>query len=105
MLINDKPHDECGIIGIFAPNEDVARMAYFGLYALQHRGQEAAGIAVSDGVMARVHKDVGLVRFGTQENDDERLCHRRMPAFLKFSISLGSTGYAPGLNACPVSIS
>jgi len=61
MLINDKPHDECGIIGIFAPNEDVARMAYFGLYALQHRGQEAAGIAVSDGVMARVHKEVGLV--------------------------------------------
>jgi len=61
MLINDKPHDECGIIGIFAPNEDVARMAYFRLYALQHRGQEAAGIAVSDGVMARVHKDVGLV--------------------------------------------
>src|SRR5574341_1086033 len=61
MLSNDKPHDECGVIGIFAPNEDVARMAYFGLYALQHRGQEAAGIAVSDGVMARVHKDVGLV--------------------------------------------
>src|SRR5574341_613483 len=58
---NDKPHDECGIIGIFAPDEDVARMAYFGLYALQHRGQEAAGIAVSDGVTARLHKDAGLV--------------------------------------------
>src|SRR5574341_1004890 len=48
---------------------------------------------------------VGLVRFGTHENDDERLCHRRMPAFLKFSISLGSAGYAPGSNACPVSLS
>lgn len=57
----DNPHDECGIIGIFAPNEDVARMAYFGLHALQHRGQEAAGIAVSDGVMTRVHKGAGLV--------------------------------------------
>ena len=61
MVIDDKPHDECGIIGIFAPNEDVGRMAYFGLYALQHRGQEAAGIAVSDGTVVRQHKDVGLV--------------------------------------------
>ncbi len=60
-MIDDKPHDECGIIGIFAPNEDVARMAFFGLYALQHRGQEAAGIAVSDGMTARLYKDIGLV--------------------------------------------
>lgn len=60
-MINDSPHDECGIIGIFAPNEDVARMAFFGLFALQHRGQEAAGIAVSDGAMVRMHKEVGLV--------------------------------------------
>jgi amidophosphoribosyltransferase len=58
---DDKPHDECGLIAIFAPNEDVARMAYFGLYALQHRGQEAAGIAVSDGHTARIYKDAGLV--------------------------------------------
>ncbi len=58
---DDKPHDECGIIGVFAPDEDVARMAFFGLYALQHRGQEAAGVAVSDGATARLHKDVGLV--------------------------------------------
>jgi len=55
------PHEECGIIGIFAPNEDVATMAFFGLFALQHRGQEAAGIAVSDGQKVRLHKDVGLV--------------------------------------------
>lgn len=59
--MEDKPHDECGIVGIFAPDEDVARMAFFGLYALQHRGQEAAGVAVSDGATARLHKDVGLV--------------------------------------------
>ncbi len=57
----DRPHEECGVLGIFAPNEDVARMAFFGLYALQHRGQEAAGIAVSDGRTMRLHKDVGLV--------------------------------------------
>lgn len=55
------PHEECGIIGIFAPNEDVATMAFFGLYALQHRGQEAAGIAVSDGKAIVLHKDIGLV--------------------------------------------
>ena len=59
--IDDQPHDACGIIGVFAPNEDVASMAYFGIYALQHRGQEAAGIAVSDGHTARLHKDMGLV--------------------------------------------
>jgi amidophosphoribosyltransferase len=58
---DDRPREECGLIGVFAPHEDVARMAYFGLHALQHRGQEAAGIAVSDGTTARLHKDVGLV--------------------------------------------
>jgi amidophosphoribosyltransferase len=59
--LDDRPFDECGIIGIFAPNEDVASMVYFGLYALQHRGQEAAGIAVSDGAAARIYKGEGLV--------------------------------------------
>ncbi|MBP7355703.1 MAG: class II glutamine amidotransferase, partial [Longilinea sp.] len=61
MWLDDTPHEECGIIGIFAPDEDVARMAFFGLFALQHRGQEAAGIAVSDGHTIRMHKDLGLV--------------------------------------------
>lgn len=60
-LEDDHPHEECGVIGVFAPNEDVARMTFFGLYALQHRGQEAAGIAVADGQMISMHKDVGLV--------------------------------------------
>ena len=60
-LREDHPHDECGVVAIYAPQEDVARMAFFGLYALQHRGQEAAGIAVSDGSSIRMHKDIGLV--------------------------------------------
>jgi amidophosphoribosyltransferase len=60
-MFKDSPHEECGIIGIFAPKEDVARMAYFGLFALQHRGEEAAGIAVSDGASIHLHKDAGLV--------------------------------------------
>ena len=58
---DDHPHEECGVIGIFAPNEDVARMTFFGLYALQHRGQEAAGIAVADGQTISLYKGVGLV--------------------------------------------
>jgi amidophosphoribosyltransferase len=61
LFSSDKPHDECGIVGVFAPHEDVATMAFFGLFALQHRGQEAAGIAVSDGETVRLHKDTGLV--------------------------------------------
>jgi amidophosphoribosyltransferase len=51
----------CGIIGIFAPGRDAARLAYFGLYALQHRGQESAGIAAADGGTIRSHKDMGLI--------------------------------------------
>ena len=58
---DDHPKEECGLIGVFAPNEDVARMAYFGLFALQHRGQEAAGIAVSDGETMSMHKNIGLI--------------------------------------------
>ena len=60
-LSGDHPREECGVLGIFAPDEDVASMAYFGLFALQHRGQEAAGIAVSDGQATRIYKDAGLV--------------------------------------------
>ncbi len=57
----EPPGEECGVFGVFAPGEDVAKLSYFGLYALQHRGQEAAGIAVSDGAQIVVFKDLGLV--------------------------------------------
>jgi len=53
--------EECGLFGIYAPGEDAARLTYFGLFALQHRGQESAGIAVSDGKTVRMYKDLGLV--------------------------------------------
>ena len=62
LLDDDKgPQDACGVVGIWAPDEDVARLAYFSLYALQHRGQESAGIAVSDSERILVVKDMGLV--------------------------------------------
>jgi amidophosphoribosyltransferase len=55
------PRDACGVFGVWTHGEDVAKLAYFGLYALQHRGQESAGIAVSDGTRIMVFKDMGLV--------------------------------------------
>lgn len=57
----DMLHDECGLFGIWAPGRDVARLTYFGIFALQHRGQESAGIAVGDGQTVLVRKDLGHV--------------------------------------------
>jgi amidophosphoribosyltransferase len=54
-------HESCGVFGIYAPGEDVARLTYFALYILQHRGQESAGIATSDGKRIYVHTATGLV--------------------------------------------
>jgi amidophosphoribosyltransferase len=51
----------CGVFGVYGPGRDVARLSYFGLFALQHRGQESAGIAVSDGGRLTVLRDMGLV--------------------------------------------
>ena len=61
MDVHDHPKDECGVFGVFAPHEETAKLTYFGLYALQHRGQESAGIAVADGDRIMVFKDMGLV--------------------------------------------
>ncbi len=58
---SDRFHDSCGVFGIYAPGRDVARLTFFGLYALQHRGQESAGIAVADEGQITVVKDMGLV--------------------------------------------
>ena len=57
----DKPKDECGVFGIYGSGENVSRITYFGLHALQHRGQESAGMAISDGKDIKVHKGMGLV--------------------------------------------
>ena len=62
--------DECGVVAVYAPGEDVARLTYYALYALQHRGQESAGIAVSDGRSILVSKEMGLV---SQVFDERKL--------------------------------
>lgn len=57
----DKPEEACGVFGVYAPGQDVAKLTYFGLYALQHRGQESAGIATFEGNQVHLHKEMGLV--------------------------------------------
>jgi len=79
------PKDACGVFGVWAPGEDVAKLAYYGLFALQHRGQEAAGIAVSDFSNVIVYKDLGLV---AQVFDESVL------ASLSGSLAIGHTRYS-----------
>ncbi len=79
------PKDACGVFGVWAPGEDVAKLTYYGLYALQHRGQEAAGIAVSDFSNVIVYKDLGLV---AQVFDESTL------ASLTGSLAIGHTRYS-----------
>jgi amidophosphoribosyltransferase len=75
----------CGLFGIHAADRDVARVTYFGLFALQHRGQESAGIAVSDGGRLTALRDMGLV---TQVFDEQKLCG------LHGEIAIGHTRYS-----------
>jgi amidophosphoribosyltransferase len=81
----DAPKEECGVFGVFAPGEEVARLAFFGLFALQHRGQESAGIAVSDGHRISAHKEMGLV---TQVFDEDVLLR------LTGHVAIGHTRYS-----------
>jgi amidophosphoribosyltransferase len=77
--------EECGVFGVWAPGEDVAKLTYYGLYALQHRGQEAAGMAVSDGAAVVVYKELGLV---AQVFDEAIL------GTLKGHLAIGHTRYS-----------
>lgn len=79
-----EPREECGVFGVWAPGEDVSKLTYYGLYALQHRGQEAAGIAVGDGEQILVFKDLGLV---SQVFDEQSL------ESLKGHIGIGHNRY------------
>src|SRR3954467_9722152 len=70
LPLRDGPRDECGGFGVYAPESEVARLAYFALYALQHRGQESAGIATTENGHIMTVRDLGLV---SQVFDEEKL--------------------------------
>jgi amidophosphoribosyltransferase len=82
---DDTPKEACGVFGVFAPDQPVSHLTYLGLYALQHRGQESAGMAVSDGQSVTVVKDMGLV---SNAFDDRTL------AALTGHLAIGHTRYS-----------
>ncbi len=82
---DDSAREACGVVGVYARGEEAARAVFFGLYALQHRGQESAGIATSDGRSIRAHTEMGLVGQAFQEYDLSRL-----PGYM----SIGHTRYS-----------
>src|SRR5437016_7510029 len=88
---DDKIHEACGVFGVFGPDEDVARLTFFGLYALQHRGQESAGIATSDGVQLHLFAEMGLV---SQIFDEENL------TALTGHMAIGHTRYSTTGSSC-----
>jgi len=91
-------HESCGVFGVYAPGINVAQTTFFALFALQHRGQESAGIAVTDGDGIKIHTSMGLVSQAFTEND---------LALLKGYIGIGhnrysTTGSSRPVNAQPV---
>jgi len=92
------PQDQCGVFGVWAPGEDVAKLTYFGLYALQHRGQESAGIAVSNGRQILVYKDMGLVSQVFDEATLESLKGHLAVGHARYS----TTGASTWENAQPI---
>jgi amidophosphoribosyltransferase len=92
------PRDECGVFGIYAPGSDVARLAYFALYALQHRGQESAGIATSEGGPIVTLRDLGLV---SQVFDEAKL--RALAGTMALGhVRYSTTGSSAWENAQPI---
>jgi amidophosphoribosyltransferase len=85
LIGDDRPEEACGVFGVYGPGRDVSRLTYFGLHALQHRGQESAGIAVADGESTVVFKDMGLV---PQVFDERKL------ASLQGHIAVGHVRYS-----------
>ena len=91
-----KPRHECGICGVFG-HQDAAKLVYFGLYALQHRGQESAGIIASDGKKVAIHKDMGLVADVFSERTLQRLSGHLAVGHVRYS----TTGESNIVNTQP----
>jgi amidophosphoribosyltransferase len=96
--LRDGPRDECGVFGVYAPEHDVARLAYFALYALQHRGQESAGISTCDGGHMTTQRDLGLVSQVFDERSLRALTGEMAIGHVRYSTT-GGTGWE---NAQPV---
>ena len=98
LLDEDKgPQDACGVFGVYAPDEEVAKLTFYGLYALQHRGQESAGIATSDGERIVIFKDMGLVSQVFTESDLSSLKGEIAIGHCRYS----TTGSSTWVNAQP----
>ena len=98
VLDDDKaPQDACGVFGVWAPSEEVAKLTFYGLYALQHRGQESAGIAASDGERILIYKDMGLVSQVFTETDLASLTGDLAIGHCRYS----TTGSSTWVNAQP----
>ena len=98
---DDSPHDACGVIGAYLPgstDSEAAQVAYFGLFALQHRGQESAGIAVGDGRTLRNFTNVGLVSNAFRQEDLDRLPGHVAIGHTRYS----TTGSSSAMNAQPI---
>lgn len=93
-------HESCGVFGIYGHGEDVARLTYFALYALQHRGQESSGIASSDGQTIRLHADMGLVAQVFNEDILNRLPGNIAIGHNRYS----TTGSSRVINAQPIKV-
>jgi amidophosphoribosyltransferase len=94
----DKPKEACGVFAVYAPDEDVSRLTYFGLYALQHRGQESAGIATTFGGEITCYKDMGLVNLVFTEKILRLLKGKAALGHIRYS----TTGSSVEANAQPV---
>ncbi|MHB9114804.1 MAG: amidophosphoribosyltransferase [Thermoleophilia bacterium] len=95
---DDSPREECGVFAIFAPERDVARLTFFGLFAMQHRGQESAGIAVSDQSHIMVYKEMGLVSQVFKEQTLRSLSGQLAIGHVRYS----TTGSSEWRNAQPI---
>jgi len=96
--VTSGPRECCGVVGVYAPGEDAARIAFFGIFALQHRGQESAGVAASDGERLRLHTAMGLVSQAFREEDLARLPGHIAIAHTRYS----TTGSNQPANAQPL---
>ena len=95
--LRDHPRDECGVVGVYAPGGDASRIAFFGLFALQHRGQESAGIASSSGQSLNAHSGMGLVTQIFREEELQPLSGNMAIGHTRYS----TTGSSQPSNAQP----